>query len=77
MRPRRMRTIFSSEALDAAYVPFSGAFGVAWDDAIVARFERQSPRDALAGDGRRIRDRWRNRRPASCGVAAVVVIAGS
>jgi hypothetical protein len=29
---------FSSEALDEAYVPFFGAFGTAWDDAIVARW---------------------------------------
>ena len=27
-----------SEALDEAYVPFFGAFGVAWDDAMVARW---------------------------------------
>ena len=29
---------FSSEALDEAYVPFFGAFGAAWDDAMVARW---------------------------------------
>jgi hypothetical protein len=28
----------SSEALDEAYVPFFGAFGAAWDDALVARW---------------------------------------
>ena len=27
-----------SEALDEAYVPFFGAFGAAWDDAMVARW---------------------------------------
>ena len=27
-----------SEALDEAYVPFFGAFGVAWNDAMVARW---------------------------------------
>jgi hypothetical protein len=28
----------ASEALDEAYVPFFGAFGTAWDDAMVARW---------------------------------------
>ena len=42
---------FSSEALDEAYVPFFGAFGAACDDAMVARYELQSARDAVAGDG--------------------------
>ena len=27
-----------SQALDEAYVPFFGAFGAAWDDAMVARW---------------------------------------
>jgi hypothetical protein len=27
-----------AEALDEAYVPFLGAFGVAWDDTMVARW---------------------------------------
>jgi len=27
-----------SEGLDEAYVPFFGAFGAAWDDAMVARW---------------------------------------
>jgi Concanavalin A-like lectin/glucanases superfamily len=31
-------TATGSEALDEAYVPFFGAFGVAWDDAMVARW---------------------------------------
>jgi hypothetical protein len=48
-----------SEALDEAYVPFFGAFGVAWDDAMVARWSANPlgmlwpEMDAalLAGDG--------------------------
>ena len=52
----------SSEPLDEAYVPFFGAFGAAWDDAMVARWSGNplgmlwSERDAAAvlgdGDGR-------------------------
>ena len=41
-----------SEGLDEVYVPFFGAFGAAWDDAMVCPLERQSYGDALAGDGR-------------------------
>ena len=37
----------SHDCLDEAYVPFFGAFGIAWGDAI----ERQSPLDVVAGDG--------------------------
>jgi hypothetical protein len=35
-----------SEGLDEAYVPFFGAFGAAWDDAVVAhwRGNRRFPR---------------------------------
>jgi hypothetical protein len=40
-----------SEGLDEVYVPFFGAFGAAWDDAMVCPLERQSSGDALAGDG--------------------------
>ena len=32
---------FSSQALDEAYVPFFGAFGAAWDDAMVARWSAE------------------------------------
>jgi hypothetical protein len=39
------------DCLDEAYVPFFGAFGIAWGDAI----ERQSPRNVVAGNGCRVR----------------------
>jgi hypothetical protein len=48
-----------SEALDEAYVPFFGAFGAAWDDAMVARWSADplgrlwSERDAAPAVGRR------------------------
>jgi hypothetical protein len=51
-----------SEGLDEVYVPFFGAFGAAWDDAMVCPLERQSSGDALAGDGRcvlGVRWEWR------------------
>ena len=45
MRPPAGWTIYKwgwqfsgSQAPDGAYVPFFGAFGVAWDDAMVARW---------------------------------------
>ena len=58
-----------SEGLDEVYVPFFGAFGAAWDDAMVCPLERQSSGDALAGDGLcvlGVRWEWR---PASHGAA--------
>jgi hypothetical protein len=33
-----LRRAAGNEALDEAYVPFFGAFGAAWDDAMVARW---------------------------------------
>jgi hypothetical protein len=41
----------TSQALDEAYVPFFGAFGTAWDDAMVARWSANPFWHALAGDG--------------------------
>jgi hypothetical protein len=32
-----------SEGLDEAYVPFLGAFGAAWDDAVLARWSANPP----------------------------------
>ena len=37
-RSRLRRQFSSSQALDEVYVPFFGAFGAAWDDAMVARW---------------------------------------
>jgi hypothetical protein len=45
-----------SEALDKAYVPFFGAFGAAWDDAMVARWSAQPARHVVAGDGGDVAD---------------------
>jgi hypothetical protein len=39
-----------SQALDEAYVPFFGAFGAAWDDAMVARW-RAPTRSGCCGWG--------------------------
>ena len=60
-----------SEALDEAYVPFFGAFGAAWDDAMVARWSANPARHAVAGDGCGVRGggRWW-RGPAGRGAAA-------
>jgi hypothetical protein len=58
-----------SEGLDEAYVPFFGAFGAAWDDAMVAHCSASPLGMPLAGDGRcvlGVRWEWR---PASHGAA--------
>ena len=51
-----------SEGLDEAYVPFFGAFGAAWDDAMVAHCSASPLGMPLAGDGRcvlGVRWEWR------------------
>jgi len=49
---------FSSEALDEAYVPFLGAFGAAWDDAMGVRWSSNPLAMPVAGDGSCVRGQW-------------------
>ena len=51
--------VLRSQALDEASVPFFGAFGTAWDEAMVAPLECQPARDAVAGEGCRNHERGR------------------